>query len=678
MDGKANEGGKVTIRKDETETLWVEAYRPQTIAECILPSKTREVIEGFLASGEIPNLILYSSTGGSGKAQPLTSSVLTPSGYIKMGDVQVGTSVIDGDGNTTEVVGVYPQGKRPVYRITFNDRTSIEVSDEHLNSIFYYDENKKTDVDMVVTTNELLGLFEKYGSRLRVRTPRIHFDDAVLPIDPYLMGLMLGDGSLSSNNFYITLAEQDIKEKVAKILSTLGYELHHKAKYDYSIVQTKKSNQSKLKDAFRDLNLNCKSTEKHIPKMYMFSSVEQRLQLLRGLFDSDGYIETRISKGKYTTIAYEFSTSSKQLSDDFAFLVRSLGIVDTVRCKSKTGYRLPSGEFKQCAKSYRHYLQVPNDLIIFSSEKHRAKYKKRNARVIRKITSIERIEDQVCQCIKVKADCHTYITDNVTVTHNTTTARALCRELGYDTLFINASLENGIDVLRNKITAFATTVSFTGNKKCVILDEADYTSSQLQPALRGFMEQFSRNVRFIFTCNFINRLLPQIVSRCTAISFDPTREDRKELLKQSIVRLAEILRNEHIEFDKEVLAQLLKAHFPDIRRCINELQRYSASGRIDSGIFVNPNANNYGALIASLKSKNFTDMRKWVAENADIEPSRIFRYMFEHGKEFMVMQSVPELVLLTADYQYKSSFVIDQEINLSAYFTEVMLKCEFT
>ena len=260
----------------------------------------------------------------------------------------------------------------------------------------------------------------------------------------------------------------------------------------------------------------------------------------------------------------------------------------------------------------------------------------------------------------------------------TTTARALCRELGYDTLFINASLENGIDVLRNKITAFATTVSFTGNKKCVILDEADYTSSQLQPALRGFMEQFSRNVRFIFTCNFINRLLPQIVSRCTAISFDPTREDRKELLKQSIVRLAEILHNEHIEFDKEVLAQLLKAHFPDIRRCINELQRYSASGRIDSGIFVNPNANNYGALIASLKSKNFTDMRKWVAENADIEPSRIFRYMFDHGKEFMVMQSVPELVLLTADYQYKSSFVIDQEINLSAYFTEVMLKCEFT
>lgn len=257
------------------------------------------------------------------------------------------------------------------------------------------------------------------------------------------------------------------------------------------------------------------------------------------------------------------------------------------------------------------------------------------------------------------------------------TAKALCRDLGYDTLFINASLENGIDVLRNKITAFATTVSFTGSKKCVILDEADYTSSQLQPALRGFMEQFSRNVRFIFTCNFINRLLPQIVSRCTVISFDPTREDRKFLMKQSILRMAEILDNEKIEFDKEVLVQLLKAHFPDIRRCINELQRYSASGRIDSGIFINPNANNYGALIESLKSKNYTDMRKWVAENADIEPTRIFRYMFDHGKDFLVLQSVPELVLLAAEYQYKSSFVVDQEINLSAFFTEVMLKCEF-
>ena len=149
------------------------------------------------------------------------------------------------------------------------------------------------------------------------------------------------------------------------------------------------------------------------------------------------------------------------------------------------------------------------------------------------------------------------------------------------------------------------------------------------------------------------------------------------LMKQSILRLAEILNNEKVEFDKEVLVQLVKAHFPDIRRCINELQRYSASGRIDSGIFINPNANNYGALIESLKTKNYTDMRKWVAENADIEPTRIFRYMFDHGKDFLVLQSVPELVLLAAEYQYKSSFVVDQEINLSAFFTEVMLKCEF-
>lgn len=261
----------------------------------------------------------------------------------------------------------------------------------------------------------------------------------------------------------------------------------------------------------------------------------------------------------------------------------------------------------------------------------------------------------------------------------TSLSKALCNDLGYDTIFINASLENGIDVLRNKITSFASTMSFSGNKKCVILDEADYlNASSTMPSLRGFMEQFSKDVRFIFTCNFVNRLLPQIVSRCTTISFDPTKEDRKELMKESLKRLVAILRNENVEFDPQVVAQLLKSYFPDLRRCINELQRYSASGRIDEGIFVNPNANNFGALVKALRLKNYTDMRKWVGENVDVEPSRIFRFFYDHGREFLVPSSVPEMVLIASEYQYKSAFVVDQEINTTAFFTEIMLKCEFT
>jgi len=262
----------------------------------------------------------------------------------------------------------------------------------------------------------------------------------------------------------------------------------------------------------------------------------------------------------------------------------------------------------------------------------------------------------------------------------TSTARAIASELGYDTLFINASLENGIDVLRDKITAFATTVSFTGNMKCVILDEADYTNPQsLQPALRGFIEQFSKSVRFIFTCNYINKLLPPIVSRCTVIDFNfsEATDNKNRLCMAMFKRVCTILENEGIEYDKTVVAKLISKHFPDWRRVINELQRYAASGRIDEGIFVSIGQNNFSALEKALKEKNFKNMRLWVGENKNVDYAKVFRHFYDRAFDLLVPQSVPQLILTTAEYQYKSAFVADQEINLAAYLTEIMSGCTF-
>ena len=263
-------------------------------------------------------------------------------------------------------------------------------------------------------------------------------------------------------------------------------------------------------------------------------------------------------------------------------------------------------------------------------------------------------------------------------TGKTTSARALCRELNCDVLFINASLENGIDVLRNKITQFASSVSLTGNRKVVILDEGDYTNaSSFQPALRGFIERFYDNVRFIITCNYLSKILPPIQSRCTVINFDIPSEEKQTLFKETLSRLFYILKQEDIKFDPKSVCKLLLNYYPDIRRCINELQRYSVSGCIDEDILTNITKDNYTKLVESLKNKNFKDMRSWVANNKDIPPETLFSYFYENGSTFMEPSSLPQMIITTAEYQYKSAFVADQEINLAAYLIELMVNCSF-
>ena len=259
----------------------------------------------------------------------------------------------------------------------------------------------------------------------------------------------------------------------------------------------------------------------------------------------------------------------------------------------------------------------------------------------------------------------------------TTVARALCEELHADYILINGSEESGIDVLRNKIKQFASTVSLQSGSKVVILDEADYLNPQsTQPALRGFIEEFHRNCRFIFTCNFKNRIIEPLHSRCSVIEFK-INGNRIMLAEQFMERVDQILKAEKIGFEDAVVAELIMKHFPDWRRVLNELQRYSVSGTIDSGILVNIAEVNLTELMSHLKKKEFTKMRKWVVDNIDNDPVKVFRKIYDKMYDYMSSSSIPEAVIILGEYQYKSAFVADQEVNLLACLTEIMHKCKF-
>jgi len=260
----------------------------------------------------------------------------------------------------------------------------------------------------------------------------------------------------------------------------------------------------------------------------------------------------------------------------------------------------------------------------------------------------------------------------------TTVAKALCNQMNCDWIMINGSEEGGIDVLRNKIKNFASTVSLSGGKKVVILDEADYLNPQsTQPALRGFVEEFHKNCRFILTCNFKNRIIEPLHSRFSNIEFKVNPKDKPKLASRLFERAVYILKEQNVSYEDKVLVELITKHFPDFRKLINELQRYSVSGSIDAGILVNVSDENLKTLVTHLKGKEFSDMRKWVVNNLDNDPVKIFRKIYDTLYTNLEPSTIPHAVLIIADYQYKSSFVSDQEINLVACLTELMSQVKF-
>jgi replication-associated recombination protein RarA len=261
----------------------------------------------------------------------------------------------------------------------------------------------------------------------------------------------------------------------------------------------------------------------------------------------------------------------------------------------------------------------------------------------------------------------------------TTVARALCNELDATYIVINASDDRNIDTLRVTVKQFASAISFDGKRRVVILDEADYLNPQtFQPALRGVMEEFSKNCSFILTCNYKNKLIDPIHSRCAVKDFRITKDDRKGIIESIYKRVVKILEAENVEYDGKVLANLVVKHFPDFRRILNELQSFSKiNGRIDEGILAASGELNFSKLYVALKDKNFNDVRAWAADNSDNDPSRVYRKLYEGLRDQLEPKSLPQSILILADYEFKSAFSVDPEINLLACLIQIMVECRF-
>jgi len=257
----------------------------------------------------------------------------------------------------------------------------------------------------------------------------------------------------------------------------------------------------------------------------------------------------------------------------------------------------------------------------------------------------------------------------------TTVARAMCEEVGADYIMINGSDESGIDVLRMKIKGFASAVSLTGGRKVIIIDEADYLNpNSTQPAFRGVIEEFSGNCSFIFTCNYKNRLIDPLHSRCTVIDFKLQNGEKAKMASAFMKRIDFVLKNEGVESDPKVLAEIIMKYFPDYRRVLNELQRYSSFGKIDVGILSVDKNFKIKELIPFIKQKNFTEVRKWVANNSDNDINLIYRDIYDNLYDVLKSDSIPQAVLLLSKYQYQAAFCADHEINLLAFLTELMIE----
>jgi DNA polymerase III delta prime subunit len=260
----------------------------------------------------------------------------------------------------------------------------------------------------------------------------------------------------------------------------------------------------------------------------------------------------------------------------------------------------------------------------------------------------------------------------------TTVAKAMCEEIGCDVMVINGSDEGRlIDTFRTKIKNFASSMSLAGGRKVVIIDEADYCNAEsVQPALRNFIEEFAGNCSFIFTCNYKNKLIEPLHSRCAVIDFALKNGEKAQMAFAFMKRIQSVLQSENVDYDDKVVAELIKKHFPDFRRVINELQRYSQLGKIDTGILSQISDVTINDIIKYIKEKDFGAIRKWVASN-DIDATAFYRKLYDNLYEVLKPQSIPQAVLILADYQYKGAFVADQEINTVACLTELMVGCEF-
>lgn len=614
-------------------------YRPSTFEDVVEQGLVVKMIQKFCEDPDmnVRNFLLI-GPAGTGKAQPLYSKVLTPNGFIEMCDVQLGTEVFTANGNVAKVSGIFPQGVRDIYEIELQDRTTIRVSDEHLNVCYWYNEHKKKREDFVLTTAELYEKFATYKRKLRMDVPTVDWEKHDLPIDPYLLGALIGDGSLSGN-FGFSNCEPDVVAKVDGILrrdwnkclklrkgSNKDYFISNvdstSSKYSFefdSVIYNTLSDFQKmlmdngypkfcyltllnmaednnsvslkqypelrgrikihvnpnyhtwksgdpLKNTLSSLGLLVKSSEKHIPKEYLFADRESRLNLLQGLYDTDGYTE----RGGATT----YTTCSEQLSEDFAFLVRSLGIRDTV-VDHLAKYKLNDDWIYTGNIAHDHNLKIPNELQYCTSVKHMGRHRSRQNPPLRNIVDIRYIGEEECQCIYVDHPDHTYISDGFIPTHNTTLGRIMAKTINgngsSDIIEIDAASHNGVEEVR-KIVEQSRTYPIGSKYRIWVIDEChSITSTGWQALLKVLEEAPARNV-FIFLTTNPEKIPQTILSRVQTFQLSKISVDGISNRIKNIIEL-ENSEGQNITYEDTAITYISKLANGGLRDALTLLDR---------------------------------------------------------------------------------------------------------
>ena len=518
-------------------------YRPKTFEDVSEQDSIKTILENQIKNNNLKHAYLFCGGAGTGKCLPLNSDIMTLTGYKKMKDIQLGDSLIDGLGKECKVIGIYPQGIQSVYKVTFSDRTSTLCSLDHIWRVGWYSNKQATVKWDDLTLKEIMkrGLKKKNntsGWKFRIPIPKINCWNNSVPIDPYLLGVLLGDGDLgSSSNIKVSLYEKDIFNKIKIILNNLGYDLHlcdnNKSEIkDYSIVCSTET--KGFINYINNLDIRCRSIEKHIPQEYLFTTFENRIKLLQGLFDTDGYIDSHNN--------FIFTTSSPKLSEDFAFLVRSLGGTDTI-VEKPSGYK-HNGYYIQCHNHFNHYIKFDNDFEFCTSIKHKKRIKNKQNAPLRRIINIEYVGEEECQCIAVDSLDSTYMTNDLIVTHNTTSARIIANLINNGQgrpIEIDCASNNGVDAMRN-IQEECRTRPLQGKYKIFILDECHMITTAGWNSMLKILEEPPEYVIFIFCTTDPQKIIGTIMSRVQRFNF-------KRISTQGIVkRLKYIIEKENIDY----------------------------------------------------------------------------------------------------------------------------------
>lgn len=553
-------------------------YRPRTFEDVSEQSSIKVILENQIKNNNIKHAYLFCGGAGTGKCLPLNSDIMTLTGYKKMKDIQLGDSLIDGLGKECKVIGIYPQGIQPVYKVTFSDRTSTLCSLDHIWRVGWYSNKQATVKWDDLTLKEIMkrGLKKKNntsGWKFRIPIPKINCWNNSVPIDPYLLGVLLGDGDLgSSSNIKVSLYEKDIFNKIKIILNNLGYDLHlcdnNKSEIkDYNIVCSTET--KGFINYINNLDIRCRSIEKHIPQEYLFTTFENRIKLLQGLFDTDGYIDSHNN--------FIFTTSSPKLSEDFAFLVRSLGGTDTI-VEKPSGYK-HNGYYIQCHNHFNHYIKFDNDFEFCTSIKHKKRIKNKQNAPLRRIINIEYVGEEECQCIAVDSLDSTYMTNDLIVTHNTTSARIIANMINDgigSPIEIDCASNNGVEAMRS-IQDECRTRPLRGKYKIFILDECHMITVAGWNSMLKILEEPPEYIIFIFCTTDPQKIIGTIMSRVQRFNF-------KRISTQGIVsRLKYIIESEnkinnYIKYEDsavEYIARLAKGGMRDAITTLEKCLDYS-------------------------------------------------------------------------------------------------------